>query len=167
MSKTSNNCVWLQDPPEEMFAKLMTVADDQIVPYFELCTDVPEVDIAEVKSQLESGVNPRDLKLNMAQEVTKIWYDNKEAQQAKEGWISQFSEGGVPENTVSKSLEIRTWSLDELLMEAGLASSKSEARRLIEQGAVRLNQDKVTSKKILIQSGDVLQAGKRRFIKIS
>ena len=167
MSKTSGNCVWLQDPPEDMFGKLMSVSDDQIIPYLELCTDVPMDEVNDLKSQLDGDANPKDIKQRMAWEITKIWHDESSANQARDGFNSQFAGNELPSDIETKQVETGERNLADLLVETGLASSKSEARRLIEQGGVRLNQNKVNADTVNVNSGDVLQAGKRRFIRIS
>lgn len=166
MSKTSDNCVWLQDPPEEMFGKLMSVADEQIIPYLELCTDVPLEEVNELKSQLEGDTNPKVIKQRMAWEITKIWHDEDAANQAKEEFESRFSGGELPADIETKEVETGERNLTDLLVETGLSSSKSEARRLIEQGGVRINQEKVESDTANVASGDVLQAGKHRFVRL-
>ena len=166
MSKTSGNCVWLQDPPAEMFGKLMSVPDEQIIPYLENCTDVPLDEVKELESQLSGGTNPKELKLRMAWEITKIWHNEDQANQARDGFEARFSGGELPSEIDTKQVETGERNLADLLVETGLVSSKSEARRLIEQGGVRLNQQKVDSNSISVNPGDVLQAGKHRFVKL-
>ena len=166
MSKTSGNCVWLQDPPSEMFGKLMSVSDDQIIPYLELCTDVPLDEVNGLKSQLEGGANPKDIKQRMAWEITKLWHDEDNANKARDEFDAHFSGGEIPSDISTKQVQTGERDLADLLVETELASSKSEARRLIEQGGVRLNQDKVSSDTVNVSAGDVLQAGKRRFVKL-
>lgn len=167
MSKTSGNCIWLQDAPEEMFGKLMSVNDNQIIPYLELCSDVPLDEVNELKSQLEDGTNPKDIKSRMALEITKIWHDEEQANQAKEEFESRFSGGELPSDIESKQVETGERDLADLLVETGLSASKSEARRLIDQGGVRLNQEKIDSETVSVNSGDVLQAGKHRFVRVA
>lgn len=166
MSKTSDNCVWLQDPPKEMFGKLMSVPDEQVISYLELCTDVPLNEVNDLHHQLEAGTNPRDIKLRMAREITTVWHGEDQAKIAEESWVSQFSAGKLPEDLPGISVDNGQYDLAELLMKTELVSSKSEARRLIEQGAVRLNQEKITSDTLEVKSGDVLQVGKRRLVQI-
>lgn len=166
MSKTSGNCVWLNDPPAEMFGKLMSIGDDQIIPYLELATDVPLGEVEELQKQLESGTNPKDVKQRMAWEITKLWHDEAAANRAKEEFESRFGGGELPSDIESMQVETGERDLADLLVEIGLAASKSEARRLIEQGGIRLNQNVVKDTQITVNSGDVLQAGKRRFVKL-
>ncbi|HEX9679732.1 MAG TPA: tyrosine--tRNA ligase [Candidatus Saccharimonadales bacterium] len=166
MSKTSGNCVWLDDLAPDMYGKLMSVSDEQIIPYLELCTDVPLVEVADLKQQIEAGANPKEAKMRMAREITTIWHDNAAAQTAQEQWTAQFSGGELPEDIPSLELGVGSWELAELLVKTKLASSKSDAKRLIEQGGVRLNQNKLDTDSVDIKSGDILQAGKRRFVRV-
>jgi len=167
MSKTSGNCVWLNDPAGEMFGKLMSISDDQIIPYLELAADVPLSEVDDLKGQLEGGANPKEVKARMAWEITKLWHDEAAANQARDEFESRFSGGELPADIDTKQVATGQRDLADLLVETGLAASKSEARRLIEQGGVRLNQAKVESETVDIKSGDVLQAGKRRFVKVA
>lgn len=166
MSKTSDNCVWLQDPPQQMFGKLMSVPDEQIISYLENCTEVPLREIKDLESQLAGGVNPKELKMRMAWEITKIWHSQEQADQARDEFDARFVGGELPADINVKTVETGERNLADLLVETGLASSKSEARRLIEQGGVRLNQQKVDTDSISVNPGDVLQAGKHRFVKL-
>jgi tyrosyl-tRNA synthetase len=166
MSKTSGNCVWLNDSPEEMFGKLMSLPDDQIVPYLELTTNVPLAEVEDLEQQLTDGANPRDSKARMAYEVTKIWHDEEAASRASQNWQQQFSEGNLPADIEEHNVQTGVRQLDELLVETGLASSRSEARRLVEQGGVRLNQAVIKEAQVNVNLGDVLQAGKRRFVRL-
>lgn len=167
MSKTSGNCVWLQDPPKEMYGKLMSVPDEQIIPYLELCTEVDLQEIEELKQKLAGGMNPKEAKMRMAREITTIWHDEDAAIDAEQSWNAQFSEGSLPDDMPEISTQLGNRDVAELLVEAKLVSSKSEARRLLEQGAIRLNQTKVDAENITIKNGDVLQAGKRRFVQVT
>lgn len=167
MSKTSGNCVWLQDPPDDMYGKLMSVPDEQIIPYLALCTDVALDEINQLKQQLEAGTNPKDIKQRMSREITTIWHNAEASAQAESAWTGQFSEGGLPTDVPIVKAETGSRQLADLLVETKLVESKTEAKRLIEQGAVRLNQEKVTAESVDVKSGDILQAGKRRFIRIN
>lgn len=166
MSKTTGNCVWLNDEPAEMFGKLMSVPDDQIIPYLELCTDVAQDEINSLAEQIKTGVNPKDVKTRMALEITKIWHDSETADRAQVSWQEQFGQGQLPGEIPEYKVDKTDWALDELLVTTGLASSKSEARRLIEQGGVRLNQIVIKDMHVNVNPDDVLQAGKRRFVRV-
>lgn len=167
MSKSSGNCVWLQDPPKEMYGKLMSVSDEQIIPYLELCSEVDLPEIEDLRQQLAGGANPKDVKMRMAREITAIWHDETAASEAEEAWSNQFSEGKLPSNIPTIQTQTGDRDVTELLVETNLASSKSEAKRLLVQGAVRLNQSKIERENIKVESGDVIQAGKRRFVQIT
>lgn len=167
MSKSSGNCVWLQDPPAEMFGKLMSIVDQQIIPYLELCTDVPMEEVTELEASLNSGANPRDIKLRMAEEVTAIWHDPAAAKDAREAWQAQFQQGQLPDDIAEKTIATGQRELAEVLVEVELTSSKSEARRLIDQNAVKINGDRVADQTAQINSGDLIQVGKRKFVKIN
>ncbi|MDX1765757.1 MAG: tyrosine--tRNA ligase [Candidatus Saccharimonadales bacterium] len=164
MSKTSGNCVWLQDPPQEMFGKLMSVGDEQIIPYLELCTDLTIDALNDWKRQLEEKrSNPKDAKEHMAQEVTAIWHGRDAAVQARSQFSAQFSKGERPEDILTVDGGSR---IDDVIFRANLVESKSEARRLVEQGAVKINDEKIEGLEVNLNSGDVIQVGKRRYIKI-
>ncbi len=162
MSKTSGNCVWLDDEPSEMYGKLMRLPDEHIWQYLELVTDL---DGAQIK-KLESANDPRAAKARLAREVVSIYHSKKAADEAASGFDSQFKKGELPDKIQEVQLATSNWQLDELLVKAGLTSSKSEARRLVAQGGVRLNQKKLETEEVKITRGDVLQVGKRKFVRI-
>lgn len=167
MSKTSGNCIWIQDSPEDMFGKLMTANDAQIFEYMTLLTDIPSERIEEFRKSVQDGANPRDVKAEMAQAVTAIWHGKAAAQAARDAFTSQFQEGKLPSEMDNFKVVGRENNLVELIVASGLESSKSQARRLVAQKAVRLNGEQVTDEVISVASGDVLQVGKRRFVKLS
>lgn len=168
MSKSYNNYIAFKDSPKEMFGKIMSLPDALIWKYYKLITDIPIAKIEQMKKNVQlHTVNPRDLKANLAKKIVKIFYNAKETDNAEAEFNKQFREKKVPEDIKEKRLDVRSGRLDELLVKVGLVPSKSEARRMIEQGAVKINQKKITSnKEIRIKSGMVLQVGKRKFIRI-
>lgn len=166
MSKTSNNCVWLDDSPEEMYGKLMSINDDLIFDYFKLCTDVSDEELSEIASELKTTKNPRDQKARMASEVVSIYHDHSAAKAATAAFDAQFKEGGIPEDVPEIKLSKAHWEPTELLTEAKLVSSKSEARRILAQNGAKLNGKVINDEDIVIKSGAVLQVGKRKFIKL-
>lgn len=167
MSKTSGNCIWIEDNPKEMFGKIMSMPDESIFDYFELVTRVPMEKIEEMK---KSNINPRDLKARLGKEIITIYYSEKEAELAEQEFEKVFKNKEMPSNIPEIKL-IETGSLDilDLLVETKLVSSKSEAKRLVEQGGVKINQQvkKDWQEKIKIIPGMIIQAGKRKFVKIS
>lgn len=166
MSKTSGNCIWLDDEANDMYGKVMRIGDEQIIQYYELATVVPNEQIDKVKSRLDSGDNPRDVKAGLARELVALYHGEAAAKSAEEAFNSQFREGNLPDDIPVKKLDKTEWQLAELLVHTELAPSKSEAKRLIEQGAVRLNQEKIESETVGVKDEDILQAGKRRFVKL-
>lgn len=166
MSKSLGTGVSLKANPDEMFGGVMALADAGIVQTFIDCTRLPMEEIAKIKGELAGGTNPRDIKLRLAHEVVSMYHSSEAADQAQKNWTSQFSEGGLPEEIADYQMQSES-SWIELLGNSGLAPSNSEARRLLEQGAVKLNQSKVDLEtEFKVADGDVLQAGKRRFVRI-
>ncbi|MEX0748680.1 MAG: tyrosine--tRNA ligase [Candidatus Saccharimonadales bacterium] len=165
MSKSWANCIWIDDEPAEMYGKLMRINDELVMHYFELCTDVPVAELDELKTALESG-NPRDVKARLAREVVAIYHDEAAADHAAAAFMRQFSQGELPENIPEVQLDHASWEVEALLLATKLADSKSAARRLLAQGGVRLNGEKLTSTTVNVTPGDVLQAGKRRFVRL-
>ena len=167
MSKTSGNCIWIDDDANEMYGKTMRIPDNLIIHYYKLATLVSDDEIAATGEVLKSGANPRDIKAKLAYSIVALYHGETAAETAAEAFDKQFKEGNLPDEIDSVKLEDGKWDLVELLVKTGLASSKTEARRLIEQGAVKINQEKVTSGEVEVNTGDILQAGKRRFKKIN
>jgi tyrosyl-tRNA synthetase len=166
MSKTSGNCVWLDDTPEDMYGKLMRLPDEHVWDYLELVTDIPVSELGDLKKQVAGGLNPREAKARLAREVVTIYHDARSAEAAEEHFDRLFRDGQLPVDIPEKKVRHAEWQTDALLVELGLAASKSEARRLIAQGAVRINQQKFDAETITPQAGDTIQAGKRKFVKI-
>ena len=166
MSKTSGNCIWLDDDANDMYGKVMRISDDMIYHYYEMATLISDSQLSDVKKQLDGGDSPRDIKAKLAQEITSLYHGEESAQNAQEAFINQFKEGNLPEDIPEVHIEGNAWKVDELLVFSGLASSKSEARRLLSQDAIRLNQQKVATEEVTISSGDVLQSGKRNFVRL-
>jgi tyrosyl-tRNA synthetase len=175
MSKSYSNYVGLTDLPEEMFGKVMSISDELMETYFRLCTDVPEEEIALIKKELKEGeVNPAEVKRRLAREIVQIYHGEAEAERAQSHFDRVFKERKLPENIPECELPPELVKPDgtiwivKLITGLNLASSNSEARRLIEQGGVKLNGETVSSVELEIKpnSGDVIQVGKRRFAKI-
>jgi len=169
MSKTSGNCVWLTDVPKEMFGKIMSIPDNLIISYFELLTDFPISSIQKYKKNLlEKKINPRDLKEKLALEIVKIYYSETIAQEAAKEFQRIFKEKKMPLEIPELKIKEKTLNILELLTKAKLVSSKSEAKRLILQKAVKIDgQLKEDWREVLkTKKGIVIQVGKRRFAKI-
>ncbi len=168
MGKTEGNMITLIDSPQDMFGKVMSWTDGMILGGFELCTIVPMEEVDKIKKELEGGMNPRDAKMHLAREIVTLYYDEKAAKQAEEEFKNIFQKGGKPDEIELKKLSQTKWKLVDLLAETGLTSSKSEARRLIEQGGVRVNDEKVSDKEmeVEIKKETLLQVGKRKFLRV-
>lgn len=164
MSKTYDNGVYIEDSPKEMYGKLMTLRDELVPQYFELCTDVSEKEVAIFKKKLP----PRDFKARLVKEIVIIYHGEKKAQEAEKEFISMFREKKLPSHILAVKIKGKEVAIVDLFLEAKLASSKAEVRRLVSQGGVRIDGKVQTDaqKKICILSGMVLQVGKRRFAKI-
>jgi len=166
MSKSLDNYVGLTDEPANMFGKIMSVSDRLIGPYFELCTSVPLEEIKAVVADIAQGANPRDTKASLAREIVRIYHGESAAQAAEQAFNDQFRDKktptDLPEHKTKKGAD-----LAEVLVEAGLISSKSEYRRLIMQAGVKRNNQVVTPEEDpTLADGDTIQVGKRRFLKL-
>jgi len=166
MSKSWGNCIWVTDEPEEMFGKLMSVRDNLILDYLKLATDLPDTEVARIANELQKTGNPRDIKARMAYEVVKTFHDERDAMRAAEAFDKRFKERQIPDTVEESIVHAGDQTLPDLLVEADLAPSKSEARRLIAQGAVRVNQQKVSEENAHVQHGDIVQVGKLKLKKI-
>lgn len=167
MSKTSGNCVWLDDTADDMYGKLMSIPDNQIVPYMELVTDIPMERVKEVKNALQSNeVNPMDAKKELAVAVVSQFHGEKAAQEAKRNFEIVFQKGGTPEEAKTYKITADTIDLVKVLVENSFAKSNSGARRLIEQGAIEWDGKKVSDAILEIKESGTLRIGKHRFLKV-
>ena len=149
-----------------MFGKLMTANDAQIFEYMTLLTDMPMEDIERMEQAVKDGANPRDAKAAMAEAVTTLWHGEEAAKKAAEGFSAQFQKGELPSDIEEIELAQADWAVADLVVEAGLESSKSQARRLLDQGAIRLNGEQISDADISVKDQDILQVGKRRFARL-
>ncbi len=168
MSKSYGNTVDLTDEPNDMFGKIMSLNDDLIIKYFELCTDVAMAEIKDIEAELKTGSNPRDAKFKLAGEIVKLYHGEKAASQAGAEFNNVFQKGQQPDEMPVKKMEYRKWKIDDLLSELGLVSSKSDARRLVEQGGVRIDDQVLSDWKatVEVRKDIVIQVGKRKFVRI-
>jgi tyrosyl-tRNA synthetase len=171
MSKSLNNYIGISETPDEMFGKLMSISDDLMWRYFELLSFRPMNEIEGFKQEIANGKNPRDIKFLLGEEIVARFHDAAAANQARENFIARFQQGAMPEDMPETTLAAPDGVLPiaNLLKEAGLTSSTSEALRMIRQGAVKIDGEKVTDTKQQIASGTthVFQVGKRRFARVS
>lgn len=168
MSKSyPEHCISLTEDPNNMYGKLMSIPDNMILKYFTLLTDVSNEKLTEIDSQLKSGVNPRDLKMELAFTITKMYNGEEIAQKAQSNFINVVQNKGIPEDVpVVKISENK--NIIDFIVENKLSPSRSEAKRLIAQGAVKINDEKISDLSFEIKVGEdiILQAGKRKFLKV-
>ena len=169
MSKSLDNYVGINEDPDEMFGKIMSISDDLMWRWFELLSFRPINEVNELKKEVKSGMNPRDTKILLAEEIIERFHSKEDAENAKKTFLDRFQKGAKP-----KDIETFSISLDDdiaignLLKESGLVQSTSEAMRLVKQGAVKINDEKIDDPKLSIEKNQELlvQVGKRRFLKI-
>jgi len=170
MSKSYDNYIGLVESPDNIFGKVMSLKDELTLKYFLLCTDAEAEKIKEIEKAMKSGdLNPRDAKARLAFEIVKIYHGEKAAKKAKEEFDRVFQKKELPEKVETFRVGKPDMPIVELLVLAKLATSKSEARRLIAQGGVKINQEKIidTNQRIKIPAkGIIVQAGKRKFAQI-
>lgn len=168
MSKSFNNTIDLTMPPHEMFGRVMSMGDEQVLPYFINVTDVPLHEIDTMRGGLQQGANPRDLKMRLAREIITQFHDADAARAAEEDFVTKFQKREIPEDMPEHRISGVTTIVD-VLAEAGLAASKSEARRLISGGGVRVDGEKVESIEATIEPSapHVVQVGRRKFVRVT
>lgn len=164
MSKSEGNAIFLSDSPEDMFGKVMRFSDGVIVNAFELATRVPMNVVADIKEDLDNGANPRDAKLRLAYEITKTFLGEAAAEQGREHFKSVIQEKDKPEEIAE--LKPTAYDIVTVLVEAGFCKSKSDARAQIDGKGVKVNDDVVLVYDLIVQSGDIVQKGKRFFVKV-
>jgi tyrosyl-tRNA synthetase len=168
MSKSFQNHIPITAPANDMYGRVMSIKDDLITRYFWLCTDRSKKDIDAMKTEMDKGANPRDFKMELACELVTMYHGKEEAKIAEQAFVDQFQKHKMPDDMQEVKLAKKTWALYELLPEIGMVKSKSEARRLIKEGAIKLNGEAIKDieASITIKNGDVLQKGKREFRKL-
>jgi len=170
MSKSLGNYIGITEPPDEMFGKLMSISDDLMWRYFELLSFRPMSEIEGFRRQVDEGANPRDIKFLLAEEIVTRFHDQEAAVRAKENFINRFRKGAMPEEMPEVELQAPEEGLPiaNLLKEAGLVSSTSEGLRMLKQGAVKLDGERVEDRGLRLESGAevVAQVGKRRFARV-
>ena len=170
MSKSLNNYVAIDEEPDEMFGKIMSISDDLMWRWFELLSFMSEDEINSLKKEMQDGKNPRDIKFILAEEIVDRFHKDGDGQKCKELFLNRFQKGQIPENVDSVKVNIDGESilLVNLLKETNMIASVSEGNRLIKQGGIKVNSEKVNDPKfeISINSEKLYQVGKRRFLKI-
>ncbi len=173
MSKSLGNYIGVDEPPNEIYGKVMSLSDEMIVPYFRNLTDVSDKDIVEMEAALENlAANAMDLKKRLAQELVAQFHDGDAARQAQAHFERTVQRSEVPEDipqyVIAIPSDLHGMRVSKILVDAGLVNSVSEARRLIIQGAVAINDQKIAGDYIpsTLTDGDVIRVGRRRFVKI-
>jgi len=175
MSKSLGNHIGIVEPPQEMYSKLMSIPDYLIIDYFELVTDVPDEEIAEFKKQLNThSVNPINIKKRLSYEIVTRFHGNKAASEAEEYFTKVFQKREIP-SEIPEYVFTTSYTKDKLyhidiaptLLQEGLVKSNSELKRLLTQGAIELDGEKISSSLIDAHSGSILRIGRRRFVKIA
>lgn len=171
MSKSLDNYVGIDESPNEMFGKIMSISDELMWRWFELLSFRSIDEIKALKADQARGKNPRDIKIDLAKELIARFHDEQSANLAEENFINQFQKKNIPDNIeeISFSMSGDSMPLANLLKECGMTSSTSEAMRMIEQGAVRIDEKKIIDTKHIVSSNTsaIYQVGKRKFKKIT
>jgi tyrosyl-tRNA synthetase len=171
MSKSLGNYIGITDPADEMFGKIMSVSDDLMWRYFELLSFRSTEDVAGLRQQVANGGNPRDVKFELGVELVARFHSQAEAQQARKNFVARFQQGAMPDDMPECALSGGADGLPiaNALKDAGLVASTSEGLRMIKQGAVRVDGEKVSDRALRLASGAavVCQVGKRKFARIT
>jgi tyrosyl-tRNA synthetase len=169
MSKSLGNYVGIDEPANEMFGKLMSISDELMWRYIDLLSFQTATDIQKQKQSVKQGANPRDIKVTFAKEIVTRFHDAKQAEQAHQDFITRFQKGLIPEVLEEGQIETSVpMQLVQCLKQMGLTSSTSEAIRLVNQGGVKMNGERVEDPGLLLDPGAtyIVQAGKRKFLKL-
>jgi len=171
MSKSLGNYIGINEEPGEIFGKVMSISDDLMWRYFELLSFRPLTEVAGLKDQVEQGSNPRDIKFLLAEELVARFHSESAAARAREEFVARFQKGATPDEMPEHELAGPGGSLALVaaLREAGLTTSTSEAIRMIQQGAVKVDGEKVSDRDMVLAAGSVYvcQVGKRKFARIT
>jgi len=171
MSKSLGNYIGIDESPKEIFGKIMSLSDETMWLYFNLVSLRTPQEIKEFRDQVSGGANPRDIKFKLAVEIVERFHSKAAAEDALQGFISQFQKGAIPEDLSEVSFPAgeKGLALVQLIKMAGLTTSTSDATRMIEQGAVKIDGEKVGDRHLIVQSGAkfILQVGKRRFTRVT
>ena len=169
MSKSLNNYVGITEAPDDMFGKLMSISDDMMWRYFDLLSFKDNDELAALKQRVADGENPRDIKFLLCEEIVERFHDRKAAEKARETFIARFRGGAMPDDIPERALEAGEQGIGiaNALTQCGLTSSNSEAFRMIKQGGVRIDGEKVSDRSLHLQAGfeGILQVGKLKFCK--
>ena len=171
MSKSLGNYIGITDSPTDMFGKIMSISDVLMWRYYELLSFKPLAEIEGYKTDIEEGKNPRDVKIDLAKELIARFHDEAAAEAAHQEFINRFQKGAMPDEMPELEITAENGeiAIANLLKEAGLVGSTSDAYRMIKQGAAKIDGEKITDKSLVIVSGSeaIYQVGKRKFAKVT
>ena len=170
MSKSYNNYIGISESPDEIYGKSLSIPDNLIYTYFKLATDISNEELKEIKLQLEDrNINPRDIKRKLARTLVKTYYDEKSAKEAEEGFDKIFIKKETPDEIPEHKISNKTMNIIDLILEVNFAPSKSEARRLVTQGGVSIDGERIDNISAIVtfDAEKILKVGKRKFIKLS
>lgn len=169
MGKTTGNYIGVDEKPEDIFGKTMSIPDSALLTYCELAARMDGEELAGFAKRLKDGENPRNLKMDLAHAIVELYHGEKVAMAAQENFVTVHQKREVPEEVEEVKMAGAKWNIVDLISELGLAESKSKARQLVEGGAVKWESEKVEDVKMeveLTKAGGLLQVGKRNFRKI-
>ncbi|MEZ8203074.1 tyrosine--tRNA ligase [Vibrio splendidus] len=167
MSKSAHNYIGISEAPSEMFGKIMSISDDLMWSYYELLSFRPLEEVAELKAGVEAGKNPRDVKVLLAKEIIARFHSEADAEAAEQEFVNRFAKNQVPDEMPEFEFEAGL-PIANVLKEAGLVNSTSDAMRMIKQGAAKLEGEKIEDSKFVPEAGTaVYQVGKRKFARIT
>ncbi|MGO1247756.1 MAG: tyrosine--tRNA ligase [Oceanisphaera sp.] len=171
MSKSANNYIGVDEAPGEMFGKVMSLSDEMMWRYYELLSRLSLGDLAGLKQQVAEGANPRDIKILLAKELIGRYHNDAAAEQAHQDFVSRFQKNAIPDDLPEVTLTAAVdggMAIANLLKEANLVNSTSDGLRMIKQGAVKVDGEKLDDPKLIVQVGSaVYQVGKRKFAKVT
>ena len=170
MSKSLDNYIAIDENPDDMFGKIMSISDELMWRWFELLSFIPEEEIAKLKAEMESGKNPRDIKFVLAEELVDRFHNEGDGEKCKDTFLKRFQKGQMPDDIESIQVDIEGDSilLVNLLKDTKMIASVSEGNRLIQQGGIKINSEKVEDQKLEVNKGseNIYQVGKRKFLRI-
>ncbi len=171
MSKSLNNYIGITDAPSDMFGKIMSISDELMWRYYDLLSFKPIEEIAQLKEDMQNGMNPRDIKISLAKELIARFHSEADADAALQDFIQRFQKNAIPDDMpeIEFTLDAGGMAIGNLLKQADLVASTSDAMRMIKQGAVKVDGEKITDTRLLItEKGEhVYQVGKRKFARIT
>ena len=170
MSKSLDNYIAIDEDPDDMFGKIMSISDELMWRWFELLSFIPEEEIAKLKMEMDSGKNPRDIKFVLAEELVDRFHNEGDGEKCKDTFLKRFQKGQMPDDIESIQVDIEGDSilLVNLLKDANMIASVSEGNRLIKQGGIKIDAEKVEDQKLEVNKGseNIYQVGKRKFLRI-